>query len=152
MLRNLNTGLSQPWLCAPWQVTYAPLTPSVTEAAVITTQDHSAESRCLLQLSRKGTVKTSNRIPYFSQCNNPKRIPTSNLIQMVILQHIYVFAKVLQVCSPQAEGDAQPLPERSAHAGWLIALAFPCNTGKLNICQGQVCNLPWLGPACHSFL
>lgn len=70
----------------------------------------------------------------------------------VILQHMCVFLKVLQVCSPQIQGDVQILPERSALTVWLIALIFLPDSGKLNICQGQVWNLPWLGPACHSFL
>lgn len=72
--------------------------------------------------------------------------PDGSCSQLVILQHIYIFPKVLQVYSPQAEGDMQPPPERSAHTGWLIALVFLRNTGKLwlsakarsGICPGWV--------------
>lgn len=60
-----------------------------------------------------------------------------------------VFAKAPQVCSPQAEEGVQILPERNL---WLIALIFLPESGEINICQGQVWNRPWLGPACNSFL
>lgn len=60
-----------------------------------------------------------------------------------------VFAKLPQVCSPQAERGVQILPDRNL---WLIALIFLPESGEINICQGRVWNMPWLGPACNSFL
>lgn len=104
--------LSQPWPRAPWQVTHSPHTPSVTEAAVITPPNCPSEPWRLLQLPKKRHCNNckpqpglqpaqSNACPTFRSCS-----------QLVISQHVYVLPKVLQVYSPQAEGDVQPHPER----------------------------------------
>lgn len=112
---------SHPWPCAPWQPTHSPLTPSVMEAAVIISPDHLVFIAAAWQKAPWKLLTTSHTsvgVPV-QRVSHLQPHPDSSWSQLVTLQHRDVFPEALQVCSLQAEGDVQPLPESSAHTSWL---------------------------------
>lgn len=103
--RELNAGPSQPWPCAPWQVTHSPPTPSVTKAVAVTTQTTPLNVGFAVAVK----LQTTFRTPVSATLQSTFQLWPPPDSSWLFCSTICVFPKVLQVCSHRQKGVCRSL-------------------------------------------